>query len=164
MSVSYPSSICLLLYIQSTSSHTLECFHFYPWNNSPTEWQCTPDRRRLYRMLWGKSPSEWYSSAKFGSHVSLFSVPIFGVNTLSNPTVVGVADRVKTLAAQGSVVLSLGLGRMISSPHHLRLQSIEVGSEACLVHLAGVKGLVKSSLECTGRRGTRGLMLMICWT
>jgi hypothetical protein len=59
------------------------------------------------------------------------------------------------------MVLSLGLGRMISSPQHLRLQSIEVGSKACLVNLAGVKGLVKSSLECTGRRGTRGLMLMI---
>jgi hypothetical protein len=36
---------------------------------------------------------------------------------------------------------------MLSSLHHLRLQSIEVGSEACLVHLAGVKGLVKSSLN-----------------
>jgi hypothetical protein len=60
------------------------------------------------------------------------------------------------------MVLSLGLGRMISSPQHLRLQSIEVESKACLVHLAGVvMGLVKSSLECTGRRGTRGLMLMM---
>jgi hypothetical protein len=59
------------------------------------------------------------------------------------------------------MVLSLGLGGMISSPQHLGLQSIEVGSEACLVHLAGVKGLMKSSLECTGRRGTRGLMLMM---
>jgi hypothetical protein len=39
---------------------------------------------------------------------------------------------------------------MIFSPHHLRLQSIEVGFEACLVHLAGIKGFVKSSLECTG--------------
>ena len=29
---------------------------------------------------------------------------------------------------------------------HLRIQSIEVGCEACLVHLAGVKGLVKSAL------------------
>jgi hypothetical protein len=59
------------------------------------------------------------------------------------------------------MVLSLRLGRMISSLQHFRLQSIKVGSEACLVHLAGVKGLVKSSLECTGRRGTRGLMLMM---
>jgi hypothetical protein len=59
------------------------------------------------------------------------------------------------------MVLSLGLGRMISSPQHLRLQSIEVGSEACLVHLDVVKGLLRSSLECTGRRGTRGLMLMM---
>jgi hypothetical protein len=62
------------------------------------------------------------------------------------------------------MVLSLGLGRMISSPQHLRLQSIEVGSEACLFHMARVKGLVKSSLECTRRRGTRGLMLMMWWT
>jgi hypothetical protein len=29
----------------------------------------------------------------------------------------------------------------------LRLQSIEVGSKACLVHLVGVKGLVKSLLK-----------------
>jgi hypothetical protein len=59
------------------------------------------------------------------------------------------------------IVLSLGLGSMISSPQHLRLQSIEVGSKVCLVHLDKVKGLVKISLECTGRRGTRGLMLMM---
>jgi hypothetical protein len=50
---------------------------------------------------------------------------------------------------------------MTSSPQHLRLQSIEVGSEAYQLHLDGVKGLVKSSLECTGRKVTRGLMLMI---
>jgi hypothetical protein len=31
MSISYPSSIRLLLYIQSTSSRTPECFRFYPW-------------------------------------------------------------------------------------------------------------------------------------
>jgi hypothetical protein len=31
-------------------------------------------------MLWGKPLAEWCSSAKFGSHVSLFPVPIFGVN------------------------------------------------------------------------------------
>jgi hypothetical protein len=66
--------------------------------------------------------------------------------TFSNHVVVGAADRVKTLAAQGSDGSFLGLGRMISSLQHLRLQSIEVGSEACLVHLAGVKVLVKSSL------------------
>jgi hypothetical protein len=58
------------------------------------------------------------------------------------------------------MVLSLGLGRMISSPQHLRFQSIEVGFEACLVHMARVKGLVMSLLECTGRRGgTRALRL-----
>jgi hypothetical protein len=77
--------------------------------------------------------------------------------TFSNPAVVGVADRVKHLPLRVAMVLSLGLGRMISSPQHLRLQSIEVGSDACLVHLAGVK----SSLECTGRRGTNGFMLMM---
>jgi hypothetical protein len=81
--------------------------------------------------------------------------------TFSNPVVVGVADRVKTLAAQGGDDFFSVLGRMISSPQHLRLQSIEVRSEVCLVHLAGVIGLVKSSLECTGRRGTRGMMLMM---
>jgi hypothetical protein len=59
------------------------------------------------------------------------------------------------------MVLSLGLGRMLFSSQHLILQSIEVGSEACLIHLAEVKGLVKSSFECTGKRGIRGLMLMI---
>jgi hypothetical protein len=55
-------------------------FRFHPWNSSSAEWRCTPDHRRLYRMLWGKAPTEWCSSAKFGSHVSLFPVPIFGVN------------------------------------------------------------------------------------
>jgi hypothetical protein len=80
MSVSYPSSTCLLLCIHSMSSRSPECFHFHPWNSSPAEWRCTPDRRCLYRMLWGKPPAEWYSSAKFGSHVNLFLVPIFGVN------------------------------------------------------------------------------------
>jgi hypothetical protein len=59
------------------------------------------------------------------------------------------------------MVLSLGLETMISSPQHLRLQSIKVRSGVCLVHLAGVKGLVKSLLECMGRRGIRGLVLMI---
>jgi hypothetical protein len=80
MSISYPSSTRLFLCIQSTSSRTPECFCFHPWNNSPAEWRCTPNRRRLYRMLWGKPSAKWCSSAKFGSHVSLFPVPIFGVN------------------------------------------------------------------------------------
>jgi hypothetical protein len=80
MSVSYPSSTHLLLCIQSMSSRTPECFRFHPWNSSPAEWRCTSDRRRLYRMLWGKPPTKWCYSAKFGSHVSLFPVPIFGVN------------------------------------------------------------------------------------
>jgi hypothetical protein len=80
MSVPYPSSTRLLLCILSTSSPTPECFRFQPWNSSPAEWWYTPDRRRLYRMLRGKPPTEWCSSAKFGSHVSLFPVPIFGVN------------------------------------------------------------------------------------
>jgi hypothetical protein len=79
--------------------------------------------------------------------------------------VVGVADRVKTLATQGSDgsfsrvreddIFTVAL----EIPEHRG--RVEVGSEACLVHLAGVKSLVKSSLECAGRRGTRGLMLMI---
>jgi hypothetical protein len=83
--------------------------------------------------------------------------------TFSNPAVVEVADRVKTLAAQGSDGSFSGvreddiLTAALETPEHLRS-----GSKACLVHLARVKGLVKSLLECTGRRGgTRGLMLMI---
>jgi hypothetical protein len=80
MSFSYPSSTRLLLCIQSISSRTPECFRFHPWSSSPAEWRCTPDRRRLYGMLWGKPPAEWCSSAKFSSHVCLFPVPIFGVN------------------------------------------------------------------------------------
>jgi hypothetical protein len=55
-------------------------FRSHPWNSSSAEWRCTPDRIHLYRMLWGKPPAEWYPSAKFGSHVSLFPVPIFVVN------------------------------------------------------------------------------------
>jgi hypothetical protein len=75
--------------------------------------------------------------------------------------VVGVTDRVKTLAAQGSddsfsrVREDDILTATLDTPKH------RGRSEACLVHLLGVKGLVKSSLECTGRRGTRGLMFMI---
>jgi hypothetical protein len=83
--------------------------------------------------------------------------------TFSNPAVVGVAERVKTLAAQGSDGSFSGVREDDIVTTTLVIQSIEVGSEACLVHLAGVKGLVKSSLECTGRRGTRGLMLMMRW-
>jgi hypothetical protein len=55
-------------------------FRFHLWNSSSAEWWCTPDRRRLYWMLWGKPSAEWCSSAKFGSHVSLFPVPIIGVS------------------------------------------------------------------------------------
>jgi hypothetical protein len=55
-------------------------FRFHPWNSSSAEWRCTPDRRHLYRMLWGK-PSVVVLFCKFGSHVSLFPVPIFGVNS-----------------------------------------------------------------------------------
>jgi hypothetical protein len=40
-----------------------------------------PTADASYRMLWGKSLVEWYFSARFSSHVSLFPVPIFGVNT-----------------------------------------------------------------------------------
>jgi hypothetical protein len=71
-----PGQICST----PVASRTPECFRFHPWNSSPAKWRCTPDRRRLYRMLWGKPPAEWYSSTKFGSHVSLFLIPIFGVN------------------------------------------------------------------------------------
>jgi hypothetical protein len=70
-----------LLYAQATSSRIPECFLFQAWNSSSVEWWRTPDRRRLYRMLWGKPLAEWCSPTKLGPQVSLFPVPIFGVNT-----------------------------------------------------------------------------------
>jgi hypothetical protein len=79
--------------------------------------------------------------------------------TFSNPAVVGVANRVKTVATQGSDgsfsreddILTAAL----ETPEHRgRVQGVSSS-------LAGVKGLVKSSLECIGRRGTRCLMLMM---
>jgi hypothetical protein len=80
--------------------------------------------------------------------------------TFSNPVVVGVVDRVKTLAAQGSDgsfsrVREDGiLTATLETPKHRgRVRGVSSS--------LGVKGLVKSSLECTGRRGTRGLMLMM---
>jgi hypothetical protein len=55
-------------------------FRFYLWKSPSAEQRRTPDHRHLYRMLWEKLSVEWYSSVKFGPHVSLFPVPIFGVN------------------------------------------------------------------------------------
>jgi hypothetical protein len=81
--------------------------------------------------------------------------------TFSNPAVVGAADRVKTLAAQGSdgsfsrVREDDILTTTLETPDHRgRVRGVSSS-------LGWVKGLVKSSLECTGRRGTRGLMLMM---
>jgi hypothetical protein len=112
---------------------------------------------------WNQFPgrSRPYLRARVGKKKKKNTSEGSGGITFSNPAGVGVEERVKTLAAQGSDGSFSGVRGMISSLQHLRLWSIEVGSEACLVHLAGVKGLVKSSLECTGRRGTRGLMLMM---
>jgi hypothetical protein len=69
-------------YIQATSSRIPECFLFRAQNSSSVEWWRAPNRRHLYRMLWGKFPTEWYFFTKLGPQVSLFPVPIFGVNTL----------------------------------------------------------------------------------
>jgi hypothetical protein len=71
----------IAFFIFNPRHHTFpNAFLFHPWNNSSAEWWHTPDRIRLYRMLWGKPSVEWCSSAKFGLHVSLFPVQIFGVN------------------------------------------------------------------------------------
>jgi hypothetical protein len=70
--------------------------------------------------------------------------------------VVGVANRVKTLAAQGNDGSSSGVRK-----DDIFTASLETPEHRGLVHLAGVKGLVKSSLECIGRTRTRGLVLMI---
>jgi hypothetical protein len=68
---------------------------------------------------------------------------------------------VKTLAAQGSDDSFYGvkeddiLNAALETPEHR-------GRVRCMSSSLGwVKGLVKSLLECIGRRGTRGLMLMI---
>jgi hypothetical protein len=81
--------------------------------------------------------------------------------TFSNPAVVGVADRVKTLAAQGNDGSLYGVreddiltAALETTEHRGRVRGVSSS-------LGGVKGLVKSSLACIGRRGTRGLMLMI---
>jgi hypothetical protein len=81
--------------------------------------------------------------------------------TFSNPAVVGVAERVKTLAAQGSDGSFSGvreddilIAALETSEHRGRVRGASSS-------LAGVKGLVKSSLEFTGRRRTRGLMFMM---
>jgi hypothetical protein len=50
------------------------------WNSPSAEWRRAPDRRRFYRMFRGKPLAEWYSPTKLGPQVSLFPVPIFGVN------------------------------------------------------------------------------------
>jgi hypothetical protein len=81
---SCPSRTChqfIPFFISNPRHHAFpNAFRFYPWNSSFAEWRCTPDRRRLYRRLWGKPSAEWCYSAKFGPHVSLFPVLIFGVN------------------------------------------------------------------------------------
>jgi hypothetical protein len=71
----------VLFYIQATSSRIPECFLSQAWNSSSAEWRRTPDRRHLYRMLSVKPLAKWCSLTKLGPHVSLFPVPIFGVNS-----------------------------------------------------------------------------------
>jgi hypothetical protein len=81
---SYPSRTVInsspSLYSIHVITHSRMLFRFHPWNSSSSEWRCTPDRTRLYLMLWGKPSAEWCSSTKFGPHVSLFPILIFGVN------------------------------------------------------------------------------------
>jgi hypothetical protein len=61
----------------------LNAFLFQPWNSSSAEWWRTPDRRRLYRILWGKPSDECCSSTKLGPQASLFPVIIFAFNNLT---------------------------------------------------------------------------------
>jgi hypothetical protein len=64
-----------------TYSWILSLSLFQARNSPSAEWWRAPDRRRLYRMLWGKPLVEWCSLTKLGPQVSLFPAPIFGVNT-----------------------------------------------------------------------------------
>jgi hypothetical protein len=77
-----------------------------------------------------------YLRARVGKEKKNTSEVSMGI-TFSNPAVVRVVDRLKTLAAQGRDGSFSGVREDDISPQHLRLQSTEVGSEACLVHLAG---------------------------
>jgi hypothetical protein len=53
---------------------------FLSTNSPSAEWRCIADRKYPYRILWGDFPSEWHFFTKLGPQVSLFPVPIFGVN------------------------------------------------------------------------------------
>jgi hypothetical protein len=80
MSASHPSSIYPFFIFKPRHHAFPNALFFQAWNSSSAEWWRTPDRRRLYRMIWGKPLAEWCSSTKLGPQVSLFPVPIFGVN------------------------------------------------------------------------------------
>jgi hypothetical protein len=67
MSVSHPSSIRPIFIFNPRHHAFPNAFLFQPWNSSSAKWWRTPDRRRLYRILWGKSSAEWCSSTKLGS-------------------------------------------------------------------------------------------------
>jgi hypothetical protein len=65
------------------SGHVIMYSRMLPFssaNNPSAEWWRATDRRYLYRMLWGKSLAEWCFFTKLAPRVSLFLVPIFGVN------------------------------------------------------------------------------------
>jgi hypothetical protein len=65
-------------------------FRFHPWNSSSAEWRCTPDRRRLYRMLWAKPSAEWCSLPN-SAHMSVSSLYQFLVLTYA-PSITGLKD------------------------------------------------------------------------
>jgi hypothetical protein len=69
-----------LPYIQATSSRIPERLLFQAQNSPSVEWWRATDRRYLYRMLRGKFPAKWCFFTKLGPQVSLFPVPISGVN------------------------------------------------------------------------------------
>jgi hypothetical protein len=65
------------------SGHVITYSRMLPFssaNNPSAEWWRATDRRYLNRMLWGKSLAEWCFFTKLAPQVSLFLVPIFGVN------------------------------------------------------------------------------------
>jgi hypothetical protein len=80
MSVLHPSSIHPFFMIKPRHHAFPNAFLLQAWNSSSAEWWRSRDRRCLCRMLLGKPLAEWWFSTKFGPQISLFSVPIFGVN------------------------------------------------------------------------------------
>jgi hypothetical protein len=118
ISISHPSSIHPFFIFKPRHHAFPNASSFQAWNSSSAKLWRTPDRRPLYRMLWGKPLAELCSSTKLDPQVSLFPVPIFGVNTFrarSSPT----STRVKPQPAP-AILSQEFVHTTLSITHHTR--------------------------------------------